>query len=148
MIDYSKPVSLHLSTYVKNNGSARDPDGTLVVHDSEGESTGYIDLPKAVELGEEITVKIKGTYNGDSGFRIWLGNGPNALSNPTVFNTADIPQGEFEKTCTFTAIEDGKGHVPPAGYLTIKGIPSWSGGKGYINGLTISEITVLYPQNS
>lgn len=112
----------------------------IVVNDSADSSELYFKLPEKVEKGNAVDVTVKGSYTGDTGFRFWIGNGPDNKSEEVKVFAADFKQGDFEETFTMKAKDDA------CELFTIKGIPSWSGGKDYISGLEINEIAVAYPK--
>ncbi len=116
-------------------------ENKLVFNDSEGSTELYLNLPEAIAAGKEVKFTVKGTYTGDTGFRLWIGNGPNNKAEAVKVFPADFKQGEFEETFTMKAQEACE-------YITIKGVPSWDGGKGYIAGLEINEIAIAYPEES
>lgn len=132
---------------ITGSGSYNPYTYKYVIDDVSGDSVNYVALPNSVAADETLNVTIKGTYTGNSGFRVWLGNGDNAYCDAMVFNNNDLTQGEFEKTFDIDVIANDKNNngTNPATHLTFKGIQTWNGGKGYINGLTIEKITVKSP---
>ena len=129
-------TSLDLSGCVvaEGNGSYNNDTGNIEINDS-GDSVVYFDLPSQVENGQTVTINVKGTWSGTTGFRFWIGNGPNSKSDVKVFDSLEV--GEFDETFNLTATD-------ACTMLTIKNIPSWSSG-GPIDGLSISSISVKMP---
>ena len=97
-------------------------------------------LPKAVALGDSVTVHITGTNAGD-GLRCWLGaNGQITMvaNNEWITTTAS---GDFDLTMKLTAFDkDGKG-ATEATELAFKGA-SW--GKN-LSGVSVKSIEIIYP---
>ncbi|MCI8307641.1 MAG: hypothetical protein HFH14_06280 [Lachnospiraceae bacterium] len=136
--DWSKPYDVALSTVRQDSTSKYDEKtGEVTINDTSGDSTTWFDLPDKVYDGETVEITINGTYTGDTGFRVWIGNGHNSYCDPEVF-AKDFANGEFTRTFTITkSKEDGS----PADKLTVKGPAHDS---TVINGLTIKSFTVKY----
>ncbi|MCD7846801.1 MAG: hypothetical protein LUG49_02040 [Oscillospiraceae bacterium] len=78
-------------------------------------------LPVTVEVGETVTIHIKGSSDGD--FRVWLIDSANTASNQ-VYSTTDLglSGGEFDTYVTLTCSDyDSKG-VTSASAISFKGI--------------------------
>ena len=116
-----------------NNAIVRFPDGRTI-------------LP-----GEKAEVKIKGTYEGENGFRIWLVDTSKGLSdaaattsNQAAFTSEDIKaalkdDGTFELTAELIGSEDDKGD----GYKTSDAVmvkaSSWN---GMMDDLVLSSVVL------
>ena len=116
-----------------NNAIVRFPDGRTI-------------LP-----GEKAEVKIKGTYEGENGFRIWLVDTSKGLSdaaattsNQLTFTSEDIKaalkdDGTFELTAELIGSEDDKGD----GYKTSDAVmvkaSSWN---GMMDDLVLSSVVL------
>ena len=116
-----------------NNAIVRFPDGRTI-------------LP-----GEKAEVKIKGTYKGENGFRIWLVDTSKGLSdaaattsNQATFTSEDIQaalkdDGTFEITTELIGSEDDKGD----GYKTSDAVmvkaSSWN---GMMDDLVLSSVVL------
>ena len=106
--------------------------------DSSAASIAFITLPENAKSGEKIQITIKGDYTGDTGFRIWLGNGHTSFSDAVKVFDVDTKTGPFEESFFITATDE-------CNMLTVKCIADWAGGKNYIAGLAIDSIIISYP---
>ena len=106
--------------------------------DSSAASIAFITLPENAKSGEKIQITIKGNYTGDTGFRIWLGNGHTSFSDAVKVFDVDTKTGPFEESFFITATDE-------CNMLTVKCIADWAGGKNYIAGLAIDSIIISYP---
>ena len=106
--------------------------------DSSAASIAFITLPENAKSGEKIQITIKGDYTGDTGFRIWLGNGHTSFSDAVKVFDVDTKTGSFEESFFITATDE-------CNMLTVKCIADWAGGKNYIAGLAIDSIIISYP---
>ena len=106
--------------------------------DSSAASIAFITLPENAKSGEKIQITIKGDYTGDTGFRIWLGNGHTSFSDAVKVFDVNTKTGPFEESFFITATEE-------CNMLTVKCIADWAGGKNYIAGLAIDSIIISYP---
>ena len=106
--------------------------------DSSAASIAFITLPENAKSGEKIQITIKGDYTGDTGFRIWLGNGHSSFSDAVKVFDVDTKTGPFEESFFITATDE-------CNMLTVKCIADWAGGKNYIAGLAIDSIIISYP---
>lgn len=136
----SSAVAVDLSKYVAGSGNSKYDEATqkIVVNDTEGDTVGFVDLPTPIAQGKTAKVYVKGSYTGDTGFRFWLGDGQNAKGTVKVFD-ANTKNGEFLEVFDLDT-KDGE-----ATKLTVKGVATWAGGKGYISGLEIESISIVYP---
>lgn len=127
---------------IQNSGSYDSLSKAYVIDDKEkgDESLAYARLPYLFENNETAKVRITGTYTGDTGFRIWIGNGPNSFSNVAEYKDANLEKGDFDLVATI------KTNKAAADTITIKAFPEWAGGKGYISGLSIKTLQVCYPE--
>ena len=106
--------------------------------DSSATSIAFITLPENAKSGEKIQITIKGDYTGDTGFRIWLGNGHTSFSDAVKVFDVNTKTGPFEESFFITATDE-------CNMLTVKCIADWAGGKNYIAGLAIDSIIISYP---
>ena len=106
--------------------------------DSSAASIAFITLPENAKSGEKIQITIKGDYTGDTGFRIWLGNGHTSFSDAVKVFDVNTKTGPFEESFFITATDE-------CNMLTVKCIADWAGGKNYIAGLAIDSIIISYP---
>lgn len=93
----------------------------------------HIPLTETVENGTEVTLAIRGTYNGTKGFRVWLAGANDGNFSEQLSSTADNIQGDFTWKITLTATDS-------VGYLEFKGI-TW---EDLIDELTLTGIDVSY----
>ena len=127
--DSSTNLKLSELYTLTGNGKYIAERGEIEINDAEGDSVVWIELPECVKSGETVTVNLKGTWNGTYGFRVWIGNGGNSLSEEIkVFN--NLPKGPFDETFTLKATGD-------CSCLTIKGMMTYP-----IDGLTIESIKI------
>jgi len=130
-----KSYNIDLSTGQSDygTGSFNSETGRYVIND--GDSIVGFKLPKTLLSGQSIRVHVKGTWNGTSGFRFWVGNGLSSFAD-VVKVFANLPNGAFDESFELVAKAD-------CDYLTLKNMPSWEGW-GTIDGLIIDSIDVTY----
>ena len=98
-----------------------------------------LQLPKPIQLGETVVVKIKGTSEGD--FRVWLlGAGEKTFSNQYKMSENGFVEGAFEKTIELTASDFDSANLTEADNLCIKGAAY---GVNIAN-LTIESVEIYY----
>ena len=111
-----------------------------VASNSEKTSQVYLSLPQNVLPGETVQVTIKGTWNGTTGFRVWIGSGQNSYAeNVHEFNASNLATGDFEETFSLT----GSTNYGESTKLTIKGL---NDSNKNIDGLKVESIKVEYSQ--
>ena len=131
-----KSINIDLASIETKKGSG-DYDENLkqyIMNDASGDSEAHMALPETLAAGKSLKIRVKGNWKGTTGFRFWIGDGPN--------NNGDHVQvfkgftGAFDETFVITASVD-------CSHLTIKHINPWDGG-GAIDGLEIDSISVEY----
>ena len=91
-------VDLSTAAKAEGNGAYDTAAKKLVINDSAGSSQVFVNLPETyTEVGTKVEVNVKGTYTGDTGFRVWIGNGFDSGAVAKVF-AADFKNGAFDET--------------------------------------------------
>lgn len=141
--DTPEALEVDLSTVAKNSSGVYNAEtGKLTINDESTSAITWVKSPVKVEPGKSVSVNVKGSYTGNSGFRIWLGDGNNSNSNVQIYavDAFQDTNGVFDETITFTVGED----KAASEYFTFKGIASWNDppGTGQLLGITIDSMTV------
>ena len=112
-------------------------DATTKQLQAKGVKFFHVPLPESVTAGTKVTLKIKGTYNGTLGFRVWLAASGDGNFSEQLKSTEAGISGDFEWDLSLTATDK-------VGYLEFKGI-SW---QDSVDDLIIKSIDVSYKMNT
>lgn len=97
----------------------------------------HIPMPEQITSGTKVDVVVKGVYNGNLGFRVWLASEADSNFSEQLKSTDDNISGDFEWKFSLTATDR-------VGYIEFKGI-TW---EDSIDDLVLKNIEVSYMMNT